>query len=51
VITMSQHFIEAKTRKEALAKLTITPCKMVKVCGGYVWFDTMMDYEIWMRAQ
>jgi hypothetical protein len=44
-------YIAAKTKKEALAKLSITPCKIVKVCGGYAFFDTMRDYEIWRRSQ
>ncbi len=48
---MAVHFIEAATRKKALATLPITPCKMIKVCGGYTWFDTMADYEMWRRAQ
>lgn len=48
---MSYHFVEATTRKEALAKVPITLCKMVKVEGGYAWFDTMTDYEMWRRAR
>jgi len=44
-------YIDAKTKKEALAKLPNTPCKIVKVCGGYAWFETMRDYEIWRRSK
>jgi len=49
VPVMAIHFIQADTRKKALATLPITPCKMIKVDGGYAWFDTMTDYEIWRR--
>jgi hypothetical protein len=48
---MVVHFIDAKTKLMALAKLPIAPCKIVKVCGGYLWFDTMIDYEIWRRSK
>ena len=49
---MSVHYINnVKSRKDALAQLPITPCKMIKVTGGYAWFDTMTDYEMWLRQK
>lgn len=48
---MAVHFVEAKNRKDAIRQLPITPCKMIKVYGGYAWFDTMKDYEMYKRAK
>jgi hypothetical protein len=40
-------FVEAKTRKEAIKNFTgsWTVCK--KVRGGWMFFETWTDYEVW----
>jgi hypothetical protein len=49
---MAVHFIHnVNSRKDALATLPIAPCKIVKVCGGYAWFDTMDDYRVWAQQK
>jgi hypothetical protein len=44
-------FIEAKTRKEAIAKYGKSFEIARKVCGGWMFFDTITDYQIWKNQK
>lgn len=48
---MSHIFFPAKTRKEAIAAKGFDWAKVVKVCGGYMFFETVSDYEIWKNQK
>lgn len=43
-------FVEAKTRQEATSKKGRDWAKIVKVFGGYMFFETIQDYKTW-KAQ
>lgn len=43
---MRQQFIECKSRAAANRRAPWA-CKIVKVCGGYMAFESISDYEIW----
>ena len=45
-----RQFVEAKTRAEAIGKKGRDWAKIVKVEGGYAFFDSLNDYKIW-KAQ
>ena len=47
---MQQQFVEAKTKKEALAKCPWAEV-IVKVEGGYMCFESRQDYETWKRQK
>jgi len=44
-------FIEAKTRKEAVEKIGKSFDTAKKVNGGWIFFDTVTDYEIWRNQK
>jgi hypothetical protein len=44
---MMSKFIESKTRAEAIERMDRDWAKIVKVCGGYMFFDTLADYNTW----
>lgn len=47
---MRLQFIECKDRKTA-AKRCPRACKIVKVEGGYMAFESLTDYETWRKQQ
>jgi hypothetical protein len=40
-------FIEADTREEALQRAGHDWAKIIKVSGGWMFFDTIDDYKMW----
>jgi len=47
---MSHGLVKANRRRDALIKLGFSPAIMKKVYGGYAWFDSVREYEIWKRS-
>ena len=47
---MRKESVEAKSKKGAL---TLCPwaCKVVKVEGGYMCFESIVDYKIWKNQK
>ena len=43
-------FIETEKRAEAVEEMDWA-CKIVKVCGGYMGFETWEDFEIWKKQK
>ena len=43
-------FLDVTTRKEALA-LAPWACKIIKVCGGYMAYESWSDYETAMQQK
>lgn len=48
---MSHVFYPAKTRKEAIQAKGSDWAKIVKVCGGYAFFETVTDYKTWKNQK
>ena len=44
-------FIEANTRKEAIKKFDGEFEVAKKVCGGWMFFQTVSDYETWKNQK
>lgn len=44
-------FIESKTRAEAIERMGGDWAKIVKVSGGYMFFDTITDYNTWRNQK
>jgi len=44
-------FVESKTRAEAIERMGRDWAKIVKVEGGYYFFDTLSEYEIWKNQK
>lgn len=47
---MRQEMIECRTRRTA-ARRCPWAAKIVKVCGGYLAFESVADYETWRRQK
>ncbi len=43
---MRVYFAEVKTRYQAIKECPFTPSNIVKVCGGFMCFESTSDYRI-----
>lgn len=44
---MRTYMSTASYRQKAIRECPFTPAKVVKVCGGYMCFESVDDYEVW----
>lgn len=47
---MASRFIQANSKREAF-EMAPDAAKLVKVCGGYMAFDSIDDYETWKKQR
>lgn len=47
---MASRFIHANSKREAY-DMAPDAAKLIKVCGGYMAFDSIEDYETWRRQK
>lgn len=47
---MRQQIVETTSRAAAV-KAMPWAARIVKVCGGYMGFESLSDYETWMRQK
>ena len=47
---MRQTFVPAKTRKEAQEQCPWAEI-IIKVCGGYMCYESIVDYDFWCNQQ
>lgn len=47
---MKTEFIQAKTRREAV-KIAPWAAEIVKVCGGYMAFESVEDAKVWKNQK
>ena len=47
---MASRFIQANSKREAY-DMAPDAAKLIKVCGGYMAFDSIEDYETWKKQK
>ena len=48
---MRVEFIECKYRYQAKKRCPFVPVAIMKMCGGYMCFESWTDYDIWKNQK
>jgi len=48
---MRKQFIPVMDRRKALRMFDFPTAKVVKVCGGYLGFESVNDFEVWRKQK